>query len=35
MGKVIVGVFVAVIQAFVFMMLAMAYFSGAISHEEH
>jgi len=29
------GVFVAVIQAFVFMMLAMAYFSGAISHEEH
>ncbi|MBA4418728.1 MAG: ATP synthase F0 subunit A [Syntrophus sp. (in: bacteria)] len=29
------GVFVAFVQAFVFMLLSMAYFSGAISHEEH
>ncbi|HEY3275711.1 MAG TPA: F0F1 ATP synthase subunit A [Syntrophorhabdaceae bacterium] len=29
------GLFVAFVQTFVFMMLAMAYFSGAISHEEH
>jgi F-type H+-transporting ATPase subunit a len=29
------GLFVACVQAFVFMLLSMAYFSGAISHEEH
>jgi F-type H+-transporting ATPase subunit a len=29
------GVFVSFVQTFVFMLLAMAYFSGAISHEEH
>lgn len=29
------GVFVAFVQTFVFMLLSMAYFSGAISHEEH
>jgi len=29
------GLFVAFVQTFVFMMLSMAYFSGAISHEEH
>jgi F-type H+-transporting ATPase subunit a len=29
------GLFVAFVQAFVFMLLSMAYFSGAISHEEH
>jgi F-type H+-transporting ATPase subunit a len=31
----VLGLFVAFVQTFVFMMLAMAYFSGAISHEEH
>jgi F-type H+-transporting ATPase subunit a len=31
----ILGLFVAFVQTFVFMMLSMAYFSGAISHEEH
>ncbi len=31
----LLGLFVAFVQTFVFMMLAMAYFSGAISHEEH
>jgi len=29
------GLFVAFVQTFVFMLLSMAYFSGAISHEEH
>jgi F-type H+-transporting ATPase subunit a len=29
------GTFVAFVQAFVFVLLSMAYFSGAISHEEH
>lgn len=29
------GLFVAFVQAFVFMLLSMAYFAGAISHEEH
>jgi F-type H+-transporting ATPase subunit a len=29
------GLFVAVVQTFVFMLLSMAYFSGAISHEGH
>lgn len=29
------GLFVAFIQTFVFVLLSMAYFSGAISHEEH
>lgn len=29
------GLFVAFVQTFVFILLAMAYFSGAISHEEH
>jgi F-type H+-transporting ATPase subunit a len=29
------GLFVAFVQSFVFMLLSMAYFSGAISHEEH
>ncbi len=29
------GVFVAFVQAFVFMLLSMSYFSGAIAHEEH
>ncbi|HBA53818.1 F0F1 ATP synthase subunit A [Syntrophorhabdus aromaticivorans] len=29
------GLFVAIVQTFVFMLLSMAYFSGAISHEEH
>ena len=31
----LLGLFVAFVQTFVFMMLSMAYFSGAISHEEH
>lgn len=31
----VLGLFVAVVQTFVFMLLSMAYFSGAISHEEH
>jgi F-type H+-transporting ATPase subunit a len=31
----LLGLFVAFVQAFVFMLLSMAYFSGAISHEEH
>lgn len=31
----VLGLFVAFVQTFVFMMLSMAYFSGAISHEEH
>jgi F-type H+-transporting ATPase subunit a len=31
----ILGLFVALVQTFVFMLLSMAYFSGAISHEEH
>jgi F-type H+-transporting ATPase subunit a len=29
------GLFVAFVQTFVFMLLSMAYFSGAIAHEEH
>jgi F-type H+-transporting ATPase subunit a len=29
------GLFVAFVQTFVFMLLSMAYFSGAVSHEEH
>lgn len=29
------GVFVAFVQSFVFILLSMAYFSGAIAHEEH
>jgi F-type H+-transporting ATPase subunit a len=29
------GLFVAIVQTLVFMLLSMAYFSGAISHEEH
>ena len=29
------GLFVAFVQAFVFSLLSMAYFSGAIAHEEH
>jgi len=29
------GLFVAFVQTFVFMLLSMSYFSGAISHEEH
>lgn len=29
------GLFVAFVQTFVFILLSMAYFSGAISHEEH
>ena len=29
------GLFVGVVQAFVFSLLSMAYFSGAIAHEEH
>ncbi|HOJ71811.1 MAG TPA: F0F1 ATP synthase subunit A [Syntrophorhabdaceae bacterium] len=29
------GLFVAFVQTFVFVLLSMAYFSGAISHEEH
>jgi len=29
------GLFVAVVQTLVFTLLSMAYFSGAISHEEH
>ncbi|MCX5806599.1 MAG: F0F1 ATP synthase subunit A [Proteobacteria bacterium] len=31
----LLGLFVAFVQTFVFMLLSMAYFSGAISHEEH
>ena len=31
----ILGLFVSLVQTFVFMLLSMAYFSGAISHEEH
>jgi F-type H+-transporting ATPase subunit a len=31
----VLGAFVALVQAFVFVLLSMAYFSGAISHEEH
>jgi F-type H+-transporting ATPase subunit a len=31
----LLGVFVAFVQTFVFMLLSMAYFSGAIAHEEH
>jgi F-type H+-transporting ATPase subunit a len=31
----VLGLFVAFVQTFVFMLLSMAYFSGAISHEEH
>jgi F-type H+-transporting ATPase subunit a len=31
----VLGTFVALVQAFVFVLLSMAYFSGAISHEEH
>jgi F-type H+-transporting ATPase subunit a len=31
----VLGTFVAVVQAFVFMLLSMAYFSGAVAHEEH
>ncbi|OPY69899.1 MAG: ATP synthase subunit a [Syntrophorhabdaceae bacterium PtaU1.Bin034] len=31
----VLGTFVAFVQAFVFVLLSMAYFSGAISHEEH
>jgi F-type H+-transporting ATPase subunit a len=31
----LLGLFVALVQTFVFMLLSMAYFSGAISHEEH
>ncbi|HEX2966246.1 MAG TPA: F0F1 ATP synthase subunit A [Syntrophorhabdaceae bacterium] len=31
----ILGLFVALVQTFVFMLLSMAYFSGAISHEAH
>jgi F-type H+-transporting ATPase subunit a len=29
------GLFIAFVQTFVFMLLSMSYFSGAISHEEH
>jgi len=31
----LLGTFVALVQAFVFMLLSMAYFSGAVAHEEH
>jgi F-type H+-transporting ATPase subunit a len=31
----ILGTFVAFVQSFVFVLLSMAYFSGAVSHEEH
>ena len=31
----LLGTFVAFVQSFVFILLSMAYFSGAISHEEH
>ncbi len=31
----ILGLFVALVQTFVFMLLSMAYFSGAIAHEGH
>jgi len=31
----ILGLFVCLVQTFVFMLLSMAYFSGAISHEAH
>lgn len=31
----VLGLFVALVQTFVFMLLSMAYFSGAISHEGH
>ena len=30
----VLGTFVALVQAFVFMLLSMAYFAGAIAHEE-
>ena len=31
----VLGAFVCLVQAFVFMLLSMAYFSGAVAHEEH
>ena len=31
----VLGLFVSCIQTFVFMLLSMAYLSGAIAHEEH
>ncbi len=31
----VLGTFVALVQAFVFILLSMAYFSGAVAHEEH
>ena len=31
----ILGLFVALVQTFVFMLLSMAYFAGAITHEGH
>ncbi len=31
----LLGLFVAFVQTFVFMLLSMSYFSGAIAHEEH
>jgi F-type H+-transporting ATPase subunit a len=31
----LLGLFVAFVQTFVFMLLAMSYFAGAIAHEEH
>jgi F-type H+-transporting ATPase subunit a len=31
----VLGLFVSIVQTFVFMLLAMVYFSGAIAHEEH
>jgi F0F1-type ATP synthase membrane subunit a len=30
----LLGAFVALVQAFVFVLLSMAYFSGAVAHEE-
>ena len=31
----VLGLFVSFVQTFVFMLLTMVYFSGAIAHEEH
>jgi F-type H+-transporting ATPase subunit a len=31
----VLGAFVCLVQAFVFVLLSMAYFSGAVAHEEH